>query len=530
MVDSAEVVTAVPQRIGHYRVLGLLATGGMSELYLGREPSGRAVVIKRILPHLARQKAFVSMFIDEARIGTMIHHPNVVEIYELGQAGGELFMVMELLEGENTSSVIRRLISRDQRLGYGLAAHVVAEACRGLHAAHALTDDGRPLDIVHRDVSPQNVFVTYGGAVKVLDFGIAAGSHRLTHTATGQLKGKFAYMSPEQCRGEALDLRSDVFSLGVVLYELTTQRRLFARKNELQVLKAVCDDPIARPSRDLADYPPMLEDICLRALARDKDRRYPSAAAMADELVAATQFLLGAVDPRRLLGDTMRGLFADRIAQKSTLVQHVRAGTDPGALPAVDADEGVEVPEVSLATPVQAAPTRASSSLTAASGPVPVLPLPPRRRRAALAATVGVLAVAAFVAAVALGRSGGEPDAAAATADRPPPPAAPTPAAPPAIAPPLAPPPAAPATIALRIESEPAGATITIDGEPHGLTPATITLPPGPAVHLEVRRAGYATIRQDVARDRDRTLGLELRKRRPKAADAPADDGFHRFD
>ncbi|MBL8621170.1 MAG: serine/threonine protein kinase, partial [Myxococcales bacterium] len=472
MVDSAEVVTVVPPRIGHYRVLGLLATGGMSELYLGREPSGRAVVIKRILPHLARQKAFVSMFIDEARIGTMIHHPNVVEIYELGQAGGELFMVMELLEGENTSSLIRRIISRDQRLGYGLAAHIVAEACRGLHAAHALTDDGRPLDIVHRDVSPQNVFVTYDGAVKVLDFGIAAGSHRLTHTATGQLKGKFAYMSPEQCRGEALDLRSDVFSLGVVLYELTTQRRLFARKNELQVLKAVCEDPIARPSRDLADYPPMLEDICLRALARDKRQRYASAAAMADDLVAATQFLLGATDPRRVLGDTMRALFADRIAQKATLVQHVRAGTDPGALPTVDADEGVEVPEVSLNTPVQAAPTRASSSLTAASGPVPVPPPAPPRRRAAVAAAVGAIAVAAFAAAVLLGRAGGDRDAAAATSS---PVAAeraatvtPTAPAPPAPPPTVPAPPPAPATIALRLETTPPGATITLDGEPQG--------------------------------------------------------------
>jgi serine/threonine-protein kinase len=275
---------------------------------------------------------------------------------------------------------------------------------------------------VHRDVSPQTVFVTYAGAVKVLDFGIAAGSHRLTHTATGQLKGKFAYMSPEQCRGEALDRRSDVFSLGVVLYELTTQRRLFARKNELQVLKAVCDDPIARPSRDLADYPPMLEDICLRALARDKRERYASAAAMADDLVAATQFLLGATDPHRLLGDTMRALFADRLAQKASLAQHVRAGTDPGALPAVDADENVEVPEVSLATPVQAAPSRASSSLTAASGPVPVPP-PRPRRRAAAAAAVGVIAVAAFAAAVALGRTGSDRDAAAATAAPPPRPA-----------------------------------------------------------------------------------------------------------
>ncbi|KAB2897212.1 MAG: serine/threonine protein kinase, partial [Kofleriaceae bacterium] len=336
MAEGAIGVTDVPPRIGRHQVLGFLATGGMSELYLGREPSGRVVVIKRILPHLSRQSAFVSMFVDEARIGSLIRHKNVVEVFELGQVGTDLFMVMELLEGENTASLIRRMVHRDERLAYGLAAHLVAEACEGLHAAHELRDEhGQRLNLVHRDVSPQNVFVTYDGAVKVLDFGIAAGSHRLAHTATGQLKGKFSYMSPEQCRGEPLDLRSDVFSLGVVLYELTTQRRLFARTNELLVLKAVCEEPIARPSRELRDYPPFLEDICMRALARDRSERYPSARAMRDDLIAATQFLLGNVDPTQLLADEMHRVFAERIEKKQSMLRHVRAGTDPGELPSM---------------------------------------------------------------------------------------------------------------------------------------------------------------------------------------------------
>jgi len=280
MAASTVDVTQVPERIGRHEVLAFLANGGMSEIFLGREPSGQPVVIKRILPHLTRQRGFVTMFLDEARIGSLLHHPNVVEVHELGQVGHDLFMVMELLEGESAAGLVRRLISRRERLGYGLAAHLVAEACAGLQAAHELRDEhGQPLGLVHRDVSPQNVFVTYGGVVKVLDFGIATATHRLTHTATGQLKGKFAYMSPEQCRGEKLDARSDIFSMGVVLHELLTQRRLFARANELLVLKAVCEDPLPRPSRDEPDCPPFLEDICLRALARDPAQRFASARA-----------------------------------------------------------------------------------------------------------------------------------------------------------------------------------------------------------------------------------------------------------
>src|SRR5690606_9982921 len=145
------------------------------------------------------------------------------------------------------------------------------------------------LGLVHRDVSPQNVFVTYGGDVKLLDFGVATAAHRLTQTASGEVKGKYAYMSPEQCRGEPLDRRSDIFSLGTVLYELTTLHRLFKRPNELQVMRAITEDPIPRPSHELPDYPPVLEEICVRALARDPDERYESAAEMREDLLKAMQ-------------------------------------------------------------------------------------------------------------------------------------------------------------------------------------------------------------------------------------------------
>lgn len=550
MAELAVAVPDVPPRIGRHEVLGFLASGGMSELFLGREPSGRVVVIKRILPHLSRQSAFVSMFIDEARIGSLIRHDNVVEVYELGQVGSDLFMVMELLEGENASSLVRRLVGRGERLGYGLAAHLIAEACAGLAAAHELCDErGQPLELVHRDVSPQNVFVTYDGAVKVLDFGIAAGAHRLTQTATGQLKGKFAYMSPEQCRGEALDRRSDLFSLGVVLYELTAQRRLFARANELLVLRAVCEDPIPRPSRDRPDYPPFLEDICLRALSRDRDRRYPSAAAMRDDLIAATQLLLGATSPREALAAEMQRLFAERIAAKAQMLGHARAGTDPGVLPSLDADEGVVVPEASPVTPADGSRPSPAAVPATASPDDPVGPAPSRRRR--VGPLVAVVALAAAAAAFAMTWRGADDAPASRPLDRPadatspPGPVAP-PGAPPAAAaavataviPPA--PPARPATaaIAIRLETTPPGAEVTVDDVVVGETPFELELARGGApARVELRRRGYQTVRRTVLADRDQALTFELRRRTGGAGRKPGgapgrepDRGFHRFE
>jgi serine/threonine protein kinase len=550
MGESAIGTTDLPPRIGRYKVVAFLATGGMSELFLGRDASGRVVVIKRILPHLSRQTAFVSMFIDEARIGSMIRHKNVVEVFELGQVGSDLFMAMELLEGENASSLVRRLIGRNERFAYGLAAHLVAEACEGLHAAHELRDEsGQRLNLVHRDVSPQNVFVTYDGEVKVLDFGIAAGNHRLSRTSTGQLKGKFSYMSPEQCRGEPLDLRSDVFSMGIVLYELTTQRRLFHRNNELLVLKAVCDEPIARPSRVRSDYPPFLEDICMRALSRDRAERYPSARAMRDDLVAAGQLLLAPGDPTRALGTEMHRVFEDRIATKRTMLRNMRAGTDPGEMPSLEVDESIVVPEVAPGTPVRA-PTRPSHLLEAvpepteavASGAIDTTPVAPSRGGWALVSALGVIALAlsaVYVARETVDGDASEPPAkrernhrtAAAKVAPKPEPVVVTPV-------PDAPTESAPELIVWRIESTPPGGEVSVDGEVRGTTPLDLSLEPdSKPAWVEVRYKGYTTYRQNVARTKSRTIAAELKKKKPEGGGKPVtatrgdkDDGFHRFD
>jgi serine/threonine-protein kinase len=238
---------------------------------------------------------------------------------------------------------------------FGLAAYIIAEVCDGLHAAHELTDErGNRLDLVHRDVSPQNIFVTYGGDVKLLDFGVATAQYRLTQTASGEVKGKYAYMSPEQCRGEPLDKRSDIFSVGTVLYELTTQRRLFKRANELQVMKAICDEPIPRPSAEVDEYPACLEAICTRALARDRRERYATAEEMHNDLLAAMEQLGLDGDPHEALASKLARLFGDRIAEKHNLLDRVRSGVDLGELLRAEVDEAVDVPIVSLgsATPL----------------------------------------------------------------------------------------------------------------------------------------------------------------------------------
>jgi eukaryotic-like serine/threonine-protein kinase len=473
-------------------VVGYLADGGMAEIFLGKEPDGRPVVIKRILPHLARQPNFVAMFVDEARIGSLVHHPNVVEIHELGQVGTDLFLVMEYLAGENTSGLMRRLTSRNERLPLGLAAHIVAEAAAGLHHAHTLADEsGTPLHLVHRDISLSNIFVTYAGDVKVLDFGIATAAHRLTRTATGQVKGKFSYMSPEQCRGETLDLRSDVFSLGVVLFELTTQRRLFKRANELMVLKAVTEMPIPRPTREVRGYPKDLEAIVLKALARDREDRYESAQALRDDLRAAIAAHGGGSDLRSPLAGTMSQLFPERIEEKRQMLTLVRAGTNLEILPPAEADESVEVPQItehSGATPLSSV------------GALPRAPAAPRRWPLAVAA----LAIAGLGGAVwwfGIRDRPATPRAAVAVDPR---------AAGSKPVPALAAAPDASTEIVLHVDSIPTGASLVIDGAPAGATPYDLHLPAKRAIKLELALAGYVPIAQELTIDRDQRLLIPL--------------------
>jgi hypothetical protein len=419
-----------------------------------------------------------------------VKHPNVVAVHELGQVGTDLFLVMEYLAGETVSGLIRRVVVRGEILPLALGAYIVAEACAGLHAAHELADEsGKPLHLVHRDVSPSNVFVTYNGEIKVLDFGIATAAHRLTRTATGQVKGKFSYMSPEQCRGEALDPRSDIFSLGVVLYELTTQRRLFKRANELMVLKAVTQDQIPRPRREVPGYPEVLERICMRALSRDKDRRHANALELRQELLAAIASF-GVADPKRELAGEMERLFGERMDEKRQLVREVRLGTDlAGHVPVGEVDESVEVPQ--------------AIGHTATETPLPSVPPElPRRGRIGWIA-LGVVATAAAATAVWwFWLRGGAP----ASADEPVPPAVVM--TPKIEAPARAP---APAGFTLHVDSSPHGAMVFADGRAVGETPYELHLDSARKLSLRVELAGYAApAEQQFEIDREESLVIPL--------------------
>ena len=277
-------------QIGRYHLLRRLAIGGMAELHLacaeGVAGFQKVVVLKRVLPHLAEDPDFVRLFLNEARLAAHLDHPNVVSVIDIGEAGHEYFFAMEYVHGRNAREVLREASNRGG-MPLDVALTIVVGAAAGLHCAHEAADlSGSPLGIVHRDVSPANLLISYDGAVRLTDFGIAKAVERPSETVGGAFKGKIGYMSPEQCRGETVDRRSDVFALGVVLFELTTCERLFFADNDFAILNNVIHGRYDRPSARVRDYPPALEAIVMRALALDPAERYPSADALRDDLEA----------------------------------------------------------------------------------------------------------------------------------------------------------------------------------------------------------------------------------------------------
>ena len=272
-------------RLGRYELLVPIARGGMARVWAARLHGQRGfqklVAIKTILPHLAEEAEFERMFLDEARIASGVHHPNVCEIYELGEEKHTLYLVMEWVNGDSLARVLRAS-GKTEAVDARVIARVVADACAGLHAAHELTDDdGRALGVVHRDLSPHNILLTADGTAKVADFGVAKALGQLHEaTSAGQLKGKIAYMAPEQVTGAAIDRRSDVFSLGCVLYEATTGQRPFRGDGDHQVMHAVLKGEFPAPTTLVRQYPQELERIVMRALSPQPILRYPTAERM----------------------------------------------------------------------------------------------------------------------------------------------------------------------------------------------------------------------------------------------------------
>jgi tRNA A-37 threonylcarbamoyl transferase component Bud32 len=319
----------IGERFGKYLLVGEIATGGMAEVLLavhsGVEGFVKAVVIKRVLQHLTDNADFVRMFVDEARLAARLEHPNIVRTYELGEVDGQYFTAMEYLPGEDLCKVLNNLSISRQAMPLNIAIGIGSQLCHGLHFAHQLTDiDGRPLNVVHRDINPANIILTYGGEVKIIDFGIAK-SNANAKTVTGTIKGKIAYMPPEQVLGRSVDQRADIFSAGVVLWEVLTGRPLFLRDSEAATLYAIMNAPISPPSKLRPEVPPQLDRITSRALARSPAERYDTAEQMAaalDELMID----LPRYDARALAG-TVEALFGSTRAEAKRAIGQTRSLT-----------------------------------------------------------------------------------------------------------------------------------------------------------------------------------------------------------
>jgi serine/threonine protein kinase len=319
-VDHADPVGGTRgDPFGRYRLLDLIGKGGMAEVFLavshGLEPFQHTFVIKRIRPDKSDSPKFVQMFCDEARISALLHHPNIVQVYDFGQIDGAYFMVMEHLRGKDLASVLRALRAQRAAMPASLAATITRDVARALNHAHtALLPDGEPCDIVHRDVTPSNIMLLWAGGVKILDFGIAkaAALARPEEAAARnvgklpRLQGKLAYLSPEQIRGAEVDRRSDLFSLGVVLWEMIAGQRLFAGSDEFETMRNVLMQPIAPPSRRRGGIPAGLDAVIARALARDPDRRYQTAEEMAEDL---DELLLDMSTTAQAIPNLLRHLF-----------------------------------------------------------------------------------------------------------------------------------------------------------------------------------------------------------------------------
>jgi eukaryotic-like serine/threonine-protein kinase len=321
------------ETFGRYELLRKLATGGMGAVYLARQkgPVGfqKLLVVKRLLPHLSEDDEFLQMFFDEARIAALLNHPNIAQIYEMGDVDGQYYIAMEYVHGEPLGSLLPRASAHPGGFPLGLKCRIVTEAAAGLDAAHnARSPSGRKLSLIHRDVSPQNVLVGFNGGVKLIDFGVAKAQGKLSQTVVGTIKGKHAYMSPEQARGEPLDARSDVFGLGTVFYELLTGGRLFKRETEMATLKAVVGHKIVPPSEAVPGIPKSLDPIVFKALARKRDDRFNTAGELQ---LALEEFL----QQEKLTGTSahlaafMREVYSDELEEERFAAEPTMIYFDP---------------------------------------------------------------------------------------------------------------------------------------------------------------------------------------------------------
>src|SRR4051812_801785 len=336
-------------RFGKYTLIDRIAVGGMAEIFLARQAGlegyEKTIVIKRIRPHLSKQASFVKMFLNEAKLAAQLNHPNIVQIYDLGKIGESYFIAMEYIFGRD----MRRIIPQADSMGIPFpmvyALKIASSVCEGLFYAHQKVDlYGNPLNIVHRDVTPENIFVSFDGTVKVLDFGIAKAANQIEQTRAGEIKGKLSYMSPEQCMGKMLDCRSDLFSLGVVLYEWLTGFKLFTGDSEVAILKSITEGKIYAPSYFKADIPEAVEAILMKALEKDREKRYQTAWEMQydlDQFLSQYEFTPSNIH----LSNFLKQLFNDELEEEK---KRIGRSTPPSpadvieGVPSESEDEGPE--------------------------------------------------------------------------------------------------------------------------------------------------------------------------------------------
>ncbi|AFE09880.1 serine/threonine protein kinase [Corallococcus coralloides DSM 2259] len=310
-------------QLGKYQLVRKLASGGMAEVFLAKAagPRGfeKTLVLKRILPHLAEDEAFVEMFLGEAQLAARLDHPNVVQIFDFGEVDGSYFLAMEYIDGPTLRRLIKRSAELKQPLPPGVCAKMVAAAAEGLAFAHELADPetGAPLGLVHRDISPENVLVSRQGAVKVVDFGIAKVAGQSHRTATGVVKGKVAYMPPEQLQARPMDGRVDVYALGIVLYELLTGKRPFDATTDVSMMQAILFEPFVPAVQRRPDLPESMQRILEKALAKDREQRYPDCRAFQADLERFVLSLgepVGAYQISRLVAQVMEGVEATPVS------------------------------------------------------------------------------------------------------------------------------------------------------------------------------------------------------------------------
>ncbi len=490
----------MPARFGKYTLIRKLATGGMAELFLAIQKSvagfEKLIVIKRILPAMNQDKAFIDMLLHEARVAATLSHPNIVQIFDVGQHEGNYYIAMEHVHGEDLRSIVRQMKKKGvSEFPLEHAISIILGICAGLAYAHEKRDlDGSQLNIVHRDISPQNVVVTFTGDVKIVDFGIAKSDTKTNHeTKSGKLKGKIPYMSPEQAKGEVIDWRSDIFATSVMLFELTTGKRLFKGASEFETLKLICEREYPMPSQVRRGYPHELEHIVMRGLQKDRGARFQSSRemqAMLEEFVRRERIPTSTI----ALSQFMQSLFEDKLAsQKEQLLQGKQLADIIALQHGPDSDHGMD-----------ASGGRSSAStlsMPAASHTVTGVPA----RRSGMGIVAGILAAIIVVGGAAAGGFYAINKSKNA-------------AKPAAIAPVVATTQAAPLTRgAIAVMSDPAGATIWLNGEKRDdVTPTTLTkLTIGTPYELKLTKDGYAdTIQTVTLTDTDSSAALTIAMKR----------------